>query len=102
MSSFKGKAAEFVFQQLNHSSINDFDKLISALESRFTEQQTHNTRLTLLEVKKLSPKDNLTEWAYMADMRRLVTQEYPTTDADTRESIALQYFLKGCHDQQTT
>ena len=36
-SSLKGKAAEFVFQQLDPSTIEDFDKLVAVLESRFAE-----------------------------------------------------------------
>ena len=100
MSSLKGKAAEFVFQQLDPSTINDFEKLISALESRFAERRTQNAWLALLEAKKLSPKDSLTE--YVADIRRLVMRGYPTADETTRESIALRHFLKGLPDQQTT
>ena len=100
MSIFKGKAVEFVFQHLAPSTITDFDKLISVLESRFAERRTQNARLALPEAKKLSPKDNLTE--YMADVRHLVMRGYSTADVDTRESIALRHFLKGLPDQQTT
>ena len=43
VSSLKGKAAEFAFQQLDPSIVKDFDKLVAALESRFAERSTHNT-----------------------------------------------------------
>ena len=100
MSGLKGKAAEFVFQQLDPSITTDFDTLVSALESRFAERRTQNAWLALLESRKLSPKESLTE--YVADIRRLVVRGYPTADAGTRDSIALRHFLKGLPDQQIT
>ena len=96
ISSLKGKAAEFVFQQLDPSTIEDFDKLVAALESRFAERLPKHTWLAMLESKQFLPKDGLTE--YVADIRRLVMRGYPTADAGTRESIALRHFLKGLPD----
>ena len=98
VSSLRGKAAEYVFQQLDPEVIKSFDNLTKELSKRFGERQLPNYYIAQLEARKHQPKERLAE--FVADIRRLVFRGYPTADPVTRENIALRHFLKGLSDQQ--
>ena len=63
ISNLKGKAAEFVFQQLDASTIEDFDKLVTALESRFAEHLPRTLGLLCSRARNVCPK---TAWLSMS------------------------------------
>ena len=98
VSSLRGKAAEYVFQQLDAEAVKSFDTLVKELGKRFGDRQLPNSYIAQLEARKLQPKEKLAE--FVADIRRLVSRGYPTADQITRETIALRHFLKGLPDQQ--
>lgn len=97
-SSLRGDAAEYVFNQLSQVSTESYDALKHALESRFKERRTSASYLNELEMRKLTQREKLLEYA--ADIKRLVIKGYPTADARTRETISVRHFLKGMSDQQ--
>ena len=96
--SLGGDAAEFVFCQLTADVVDNYQKLIQALEARFKERRAVTSYLAQLEGRKQQTKETLSE--FIADIRRLVVNRYPTADEETRETIALCHFLKGLSDQQ--
>ena len=98
ISSLRGEAAEYVFNQLSPEITESFPGLQRALESRFREKRTSSSYLNELENRKLLPKEKLLEYA--ADIKRLVHKGYPTADELTRETINVRYFLRGLSDQQ--
>ncbi|MEW8548036.1 MAG: hypothetical protein AB2693_31420 [Candidatus Thiodiazotropha sp.] len=98
ISSLRGEAAEYVFNQLSPEIAESFTGLQRALESRFREKRTSASYLNELENRKFSPKEKLLEYA--ADIKRLVHKGYPTADEHTRETINVRYFLRGLSDQQ--
>lgn len=98
ISSLRGEAAEYVFNQLSPEIAESFSGLQRALESRFREKRTSASYLNELENRKFAPKEKLLEYA--ADIKRLVHKGYPTADEHTRETINVRYFLRGLSDQQ--
>jgi hypothetical protein len=94
----RGEAAEYVFCNLAPEITGTFERLVSALETRFKDQRAVTSYLAQLEVRKLQQKEGLSE--YVADIKRLVGKGYPTADEPTRDTIALRHFLKGLPDQQ--
>ena len=98
ISSLRGEAAEYVFNQLSPEIAESFTGIQRALESRFREKRTSASYLNELENRKFSPKEELLEYA--ADIKRLVHKGYPTADEHTRETINVRYFLRGLSDQQ--
>ncbi len=97
VNSLRDEAAEYAFEVLPGHILNSVDLLQQALQERFGERKTTNAYLSLLENKKLAPKETLSEYA--ADIRRLVSKGYPTADGQTHETIALRHFIKGLTDQ---
>ena len=96
--SLRGDAAEFVFCQLTADVVDNYQKLIQALEARFKERRAVTSYLAQLEGRKQQAKETLSE--FIADIRRLVVKGYPTAEEETRETIALRHFLKGLSNQQ--
>lgn len=98
ISSLRGEAAEYVFNQLSPDITESFSGLKKALESRFREKRTSSSYLNELENRKLLSKEKLLEYA--ADIKRLVHKGFPTADELTKETINVRYFLRGLSDQQ--
>lgn len=94
--SLRGEAASFVFEQLDSGTLNALEPLVEALQARFGETLSSNAFLAQLEVRKLGAKESLAE--YTADMWRLTLKGYPTADNNTRDTIALRYFIRGLCD----
>ena len=97
ISSLRGEAAEYVFNQLSPEITESFTGLQRALESRFREKRTSASYLNELESRKFSSKEKLLEYA--ADIKRLVHKGYPTADETTRDTINVRHFLRGLNDQ---
>ena len=97
-SCLRGEAAEYAFGQLPPEALQDFTQLEKALEARYKEKCTSSSYLAEQEIRKLQPKEKLTD--YVADMKKLVIKGYPTAGAQTREKINVRHFLKGLTDQQ--
>ncbi len=98
VSSLRDEAATYAFSELSEETLQSFNSLERALESRFGERLQANAFSSMLETRRMGAKESLTD--FTADIRRLVTRGYPTADEETREAIALRYFLKGLNDQQ--
>ena len=98
VSSLRGEASEYAFNQLTAQTLQSYESLKYALEVRFKERRTSSSYLNELEGRKYSPKEKLSEYA--ADIKRLVIKGYPTADERTRETISVRHFLKGFYDQQ--
>ena len=96
--SLKGEAADFAFDQLDQSVLLSYTTLVKALKHRFGERLSTSAYLAQLEGRKLNPKETLAEYA--AGIRKLVLKGYPTADQQTKDTIALRYFLRGLGDQQ--
>ena len=97
ISSLRGDAAEYVFNQLSPEITESFSGLQKAMESRFREKRTSASYLNELENRKFSSKEKLLEYA--ADIKRLVHKGYPTADEMTRDTINVRHFLRGLNDQ---
>lgn len=97
--SLRGEAAEYAFRQLTSDSLGNFQKLKSAMETRFMEKRSTSSYLAELESRRFNKeKEQIAE--YVADIKRLVIKGYPTADNETRETINLRHFLKGLLDSQ--
>ena len=92
----RGEAADFVFQQLSRDIVDDFDKLIAALENRFADRKTPASFVSQLETRRLGQKETIAEYA--ADIRKLTTFGYPTADSATLDTIATRHFIRGLCD----
>ena len=97
--SLRDEAAEYAFGFLPNESLQSFDVLVAALELRFKDRSPVTSYLAQLEVRKLQPREKVSE--FLADIRRLVLRSYPTADDRTRETIGVRHFLKGLPDQNT-
>ena len=97
--SLRDEAAEYAFGFLPNESLQSFELLVAALELRFKDRSPVTSYLAQLEVRKLQPREKVSE--FLADIRRLVLRSYPTADDRTRETIGVRHFLKGLPDQNT-
>ena len=97
--SFRDHAAEYAFRQLGSDELSSYDRLKSAMSTRFQEKRSTSSYLAELENRKfIKEKESLAE--YVAAIKRLVFKGYPTADSETRETINLRHFLKGLLDSQ--
>ncbi len=96
--SLRGEAADYVFNQLDSGVRASYYDLQHALATRFKERRTTASFLVELESRKLGQKEKLIE--YVADIKCLVRNSYPTADGVTLDTIGLRHFLRGICDQQ--
>ena len=96
LSSLRGEAADFVFNQVRLEDQRSSRILEQALEARFRERRSTASYLAELEGLKLHSREKLVE--YISDIKRLVRNGYPTADDITQNTICLRYLFKGLGD----
>ena len=99
-SSLRDEAADYAFCQLGPEVSGTYDLLFGALESRFKERRSVSSYLSQLELRKLQPREEVSQ--FVADLRRLVVKGYPTADEATRESIVRHHFINGLGDPKAS
>ena len=98
LNSLRGDAHEFVFTCLSTRERESYVTLKRAIGNRFQPRYTEDDYVNQLEAQKLKKGDNVAQFA--ASIKLLVGKAYPTVDAQTRDKLAVRYFLSSLEDEE--
>ena len=92
----QGKAGDFVFSQLSHSTLASYRELIKELNSRFRVVETRKTFAA--QFSQRTQKHGETAEEFAADLKRLYAKAYRSRDSKTRQEDLVRRFLDGLRD----
>ena len=96
----QGEAGNFVFDQLNSRTRNNYKLLCQELKNRFRCVENPKTFGAMFAARK--QKSNETIESYAADLKKLYDKAHARRDPQTREEDLLRRFLDGLADGKTS
>ena len=94
----QGAAGEFVYGQLNTTTRQSFESLMTELNNRFRVVETTKTFRALYSNRDQKPNES--PESYAAELKRLYEKAYPNRDPATRAEDLLRRFLDGLLDEK--